>query len=369
MRVMIFTCGTGGGHNSAAYALREEMLRRGHEVQLMNPYELKSAKLAGVIDKSYIKLVQTAPILFGAVYRIGKRYRKSLRKSPVSRFNSKIAPFLKEYLDAHHFDVILMTHFLPGGILANVKEQGGQVPPSILIATDYTCVPLTEETTADAYVIPTKELTDEFAVIGIPKDRIYPLGIPVSMVFSDKKGKAAARKELGLPDGKRCILIAGGSMGAGKIMDILNVLTQQYCSQNTQYIVISGRNPSLHEQLQEQYGNSMIILQHTSKIASYLSACDVFISKPGGLSSTEAAVSEIPLIHITPIPGCETANAEYFSRLGMSYYVQNFEEELVSVLSHLEGDDASANMRRAQRAGINKKSAFDICNLAESLVQ
>ena len=143
MKVMIFTCGTGGGHNSAAYALRDEMLRRGHEVQLMNPYELKSIKLADWIDQSYIKLVQTAPILFGAVYRVGERYQESHRKSPVSKFNSKIAPLLKAYLDEHHFDVILMTHFLPGGILANIKKQGGQLPPSILIATDYTCVPLT----------------------------------------------------------------------------------------------------------------------------------------------------------------------------------------------------------------------------------
>ena len=35
MDALILTCGTGGGHNSAAKAVKEEMERRGHHVHLM----------------------------------------------------------------------------------------------------------------------------------------------------------------------------------------------------------------------------------------------------------------------------------------------------------------------------------------------
>lgn len=41
MDALILTCGTGGGHNSAAKAVKEEMERRGHHVHLMNPYMLQ----------------------------------------------------------------------------------------------------------------------------------------------------------------------------------------------------------------------------------------------------------------------------------------------------------------------------------------
>ena len=38
MEALILSCGTGGGHNSAALAIKEEMEQRGHRVTMMNPY-------------------------------------------------------------------------------------------------------------------------------------------------------------------------------------------------------------------------------------------------------------------------------------------------------------------------------------------
>ena len=43
-----------------------------------------------------------------------------------------------------------------------------------------------------------------------------------------------------------------------------------------------------------------------------MDACDIILTKPGGLSSTEALVKGIPIVHTSPIPGCETENADFF---------------------------------------------------------
>ena len=51
----------------------------------------------------------------------------------------------------------------------------------------------------------------------------------------------------------------------------------------------------------------------------YLRACDVVFTKPGGLTSTEAAVIGVPIIHTSPIPGCETINRRFFMHAGMSW--------------------------------------------------
>lgn len=77
MNVLILSCGTGGGHNAAGAAVQKQLQKQGHQVAMINPYQLKSDRLAGVIDKVYIGLVQKNSTLFGFVYRLGELYRPS----------------------------------------------------------------------------------------------------------------------------------------------------------------------------------------------------------------------------------------------------------------------------------------------------
>ena len=113
----------------------------------------------------------------------------------------------------------------------------------------------------------------------------------------------------------------------------------------------------------------MIILNHTDQMALYLKACDVFITKPGGLSSTEAAVVGIPMIHLTPIPGCETKNMRFFSKNGMSIAVSSLKKDLLKALDHLDDIENCENMKKRQRQVIHASAACDICDLAEEIVR
>lgn len=83
MDALILTCGTGGGHNSAAKAVKEEMERRGHHVHLMNPYMLRSMALTRAIDGLYIFIAKRMPRFFGVIYNIGEAYRRLPGHSPV----------------------------------------------------------------------------------------------------------------------------------------------------------------------------------------------------------------------------------------------------------------------------------------------
>ena len=53
MNVLILSCGTGGGHNAAGAAVQKQLQKQGHQVVMINPYQLKSNRLAGVIHKVY----------------------------------------------------------------------------------------------------------------------------------------------------------------------------------------------------------------------------------------------------------------------------------------------------------------------------
>ena len=76
MEALILSCGTGGGHNSAALAIKEEMEQRGHRVTMMNPYSLGGHGTDRLVNQAYVRLVQKAPKIFGFVYQLGNLYRR-----------------------------------------------------------------------------------------------------------------------------------------------------------------------------------------------------------------------------------------------------------------------------------------------------
>ncbi|MGN0317419.1 MAG: glycosyltransferase [Lachnospira sp.] len=370
MDALILSCGTGGGHDAAGKAVLEEMKRRGHNVTMLNPYTLKSKKLSGGIDKTYISTVQHAPGAFGAVYKIGDLYRKLPFRSPVYFVNRGMMDVMQEYFSENHVDIVIMPHLFPAEIMTNMKKHGMEIPKTMFIATDYVCIPFTEETDCDAYVIPAPDLTSEFTGKGIPDDKIYPLGIPTSGSFLSQRTKEEEKQLLELDINKKYILIAGGSMGGGKIEKTIEELKSFISEQNdVAMIVISGSNHKLYEKLTEQAIPDMIVLEKTDKMASYMRASDLFITKPGGLSSTEAAVCHIPILHTSTIPGCESCNADYFSRHGMSIACNAHSEFLSIVEDILNNREKAEAMTDCQEKCINRHAATDICELAEKLVR
>ena len=95
MEALILSCGTGGGHNAAGYAVKEELERRGHNVKMLDPYTLKGNHIDRLIDNAYIKLVQRVPLAFGAVYGLGNLYRRLPFRSPVYFLNRKMVPVME----------------------------------------------------------------------------------------------------------------------------------------------------------------------------------------------------------------------------------------------------------------------------------
>lgn len=367
MDALILSCGTGGGHNAAARAVCDELLRRGHHVQMLDPYTLAGNGLDQLINQSYIKLVRHAPWAFGFLYSLGELYRHLPLRSPVYHLNGRMTEALLSLLHNHHFDIIVMSHIFPGEILTYMKQHGTPLPPTVLIATDYTCIPFTEEVDSDYYIIPTTDLQQEFSRYGIPGDRILPLGIPVGEQFSHPVSRMEARSRLGLDADKTYLLLSGGSMGAGSLVRSVKLLCRHFQSRpDVRLIVVCGSNRRLYDKLKAQYGNHITVLLHTDQMADYMQACDIVISKPGGLSSTEAAVCNTPLIHISPIPGCESRNISYFSSHGMSLAVRSCRRQLIPAVEQLLIPDNANLLMHHQHTTLPPQATCRICDLIES---
>lgn len=362
MDALILSCGTGGGHNTAGRAVEQELVSRGHRVTFLNPYDLKGPRASGRINNAYITLAQRAPAAFGAIYGLGNAYRRLPGRSPVYHLNRSMEPVLRKYLDTHPCDAIVMTHLFPAEIVTRLRRRGYPVPPTYFIATDYTCIPFTEETDCDRYIIPSPDLMEDFLGRGLPEDRLFPLGIPVRQEFTRGR-REEARARLGFREDRKYVLLAGGSIGAGSLEESVRVLSE--AARGLELTVICGNNQRVYRQIKQDYGWRATVLDHTDAFADYMLASDIFATKPGGLSSTEAAAIHAALVHVTPIPGCETKNMEFFASRGMSLAVRNTKKDLASACETLLDEAEREKMRKNQLAHLPRNAAENICDLME----
>ncbi len=354
MKVLILSCNTGEGHNSAGKAVKEYVESKGDQAEFIDLMMLNGKKTSKVVGGLYINVVKYCPFLFGLAYRLGRLVSSAKRKSPVFFVCARLEKKLKRYLDKNDFDVIVTPHLYPAETLTRMKQKGILRQKTVAIATDYTSIPFWEETECDYYVIPHEDLLDEFASRGIPREKLLPLGIPVREKFGKRLGRQKAREICHLSQESLIYLVMSGSMGFGKIQIFVLELARRL-KENEEIVVICGNNKKLENLLRKELrGNGRVhILGFTDQVAEYMEACDVIFTKPGGLSSTEAAVSRIPMIHTNPIPGCENRNLAFFEERHMSVGRKSFLGQLRAGQKILAKEKLCREMIRAQE--INSK--------------
>lgn len=368
MRVLILSCNTGGGHNSAGRAMLRRLRQEGQEAQMMDIMALAGERTSRIVGGTYINVAKYTPRLFQAAYRAGDLISSSRRKSPVYYANTMMAGFLERYLQEHETDILVMPHLFPAETVTYMKRRGTLKIPTLAIATDYTCIPFWEETDCDGYVLPHPDLVEEYAGRGIPREKLYPLGIPNAMEFDTGRSKAEARKALGLDEDAPLFLIIGGSMGFGKIRELTRELYMA-CMEGEQIAVICGTDRRMYESLSQEFlGEEGIrILGYTKEVSLWMDTCDVVYTKPGGLTSTEALVKHVPMIHTAPIPGCETKNAEFFSSRFMSISEKSVTMQVEKGMQLLYDREMRERMVRAQQENSFPTASKEIYHLMERM--
>lgn len=361
MKALILSCNTGGGHNAAARAIAEAFRMHGDEAVVLDYLKLAGENVSKTVGNVYVETVKLAPGLFGLVYKLGMLVSRILRRSPVYYVNGRMAKYLRAYLKEHPADVILMPHLYPAETLTYMKRKGMELPLTVAVTTDYTCIPFWEETDCDYYVIPQESQAEEFIKRGIPAEKLYAAGIPVAAACSSAIGKKEAREKLGLDPNKRYILMAGGSMGAGMLGKILPMLLGRL-EKKEHLLLICGSNHKLEAHLKQTYreNDRVTVFGSVNNMPLYLKACDIIYTKPGGLTSTEAAVAGIPIVHTKPIPGCETKNRSFFQKNGMSVTAHTRYGLVRKGLRLLREPELVKKMTDAQSRVIEKDSAEKI---------
>lgn len=364
MRVLVLSCNTGEGHNAAGRAIVERVRKEGHEAELVDMMMLSGRKTSRIVGGAYVGIVNHVPGLFRLLYKAGGAISSARRKSPVYYANALMAKKLKRFLDENPYDVIAAPHLFPAETLTYMKKKQMLKQKVVAVSTDYTCIPFWEETDCDYYIIPHEDLKQEYISKGIPEEKLLPYGIPVRLAFSEKSSRTEARELCRIRDGESVYLVMGGSMGFGKIQLFVAQLARK-CTAQERIIVICGNNRKLERLLRrEMRGKDHVrIIGFTDHVAQYMDACDVVYSKPGGLTSTEALVKGIPLVHTKPIPGCETKNLEFFTSRGMSVSAKSIRVQISEGRELIKRPELRERMNRMQRIHGRPQASYDIYKL------
>lgn len=360
MKVLILSCNTGQGHNTAGKAILETFTARGVDCTMMDTLRLAGEDVSRKVSGAYCGLTTHFPRGFGWLYKAGSAISNDRVKSPVYYANTTYARYLLEVIHEGGYDRVVMPHLFPAEALTWLRRRGDLDVPTYVVGTDYTCIPFWEETEMDHYLIPHKDLMAEFVKKGVPEEKLVPTGIPVSARFRTHASKEEAREQLGLPQGETIYLVMTGSMGFGNAADIGKALLQR----SGAVCLLGGNNRKMKDGLRKQFGENprMMVLDFTDQVSLYMDACDVVLTKPGGLTSTEAAVKNVPLVHTAPIPGCETINAKFFLKRGMSLCGMDPGRAAAAAFRLAQDKELQERMKEAQRREVNPFAADEICD-------
>lgn len=366
MRLLVLSCNTGEGHNSAGRAVYEQAVALGHEARMLDIMLLAGRRTTKAVESAYTGVVKRSPRVFNMLYTAGEYVSSKRAHSPVYYANALLADPLAEVLEENAYDIILTSHLFPAETLTYMKHHQLLHIPFVSVETDYTCIPFWEETDCDYYTIPHPELIHEYVSKGIPARRLLPVGIPVCEAFKKRLDKSEARKSLGLAQDGNMLLVMTGSMGYGHVRELVSELLRTTCARIT---VICGRNAAMINSITASfYKNRRVnVVGFTQKVSLYMDACDILFTKPGGLSSTEAAVKGVPIVHTDPIPGCETRNAEFFSAHGLSLTAPNITAQALCGRRLLENKGLRERMLQAQAKEINANAALDTVKILEEI--
>lgn len=372
MRVLILTCNTGGGHNAVAAALAESFRRLGVSSDTADGLSFISQKASRFVSKWHTRFYRRYPKLYRAGYMSAENDAESNdRDNPVYRYMARGARRLDRAIQDGGYDAVVCVHVIPAMMMTELRRQHETGPVFCFVATDYTCSPTVGGCTPDICVIPHEELAEEFVSCGIARETLLAAGIPVRAVFRERGDRAAARSELALPPEGRHIVLMSGSIGCGPMADIAAELEKRM-EQGDFASVLCGSNRQMLYALRRRGFRRVEAVGFTNRVHRYMDSADVLVSKPGGISITEAGTRGTPLLLADMVGGCETRNQEFFHARGWAETCQpeDMADAALALLDRPERRQALVAQQRRDFDGLAAdrvaQAVYDRCRGGEA---
>ncbi len=374
MKVLILSASTGEGHNSSGKAILEAMQQRGIDAEMKDLIAIVSEKASRRVSKTYVKSTEGHNV-FSKIYAFAQWVSANLnqgRRSPIYLLNSIYWRKIYRFIEAGQYDAVISVHLFAAEVLTAVKRRGKLRIPAFFVMTDYTLHAFLNDTDLDYYIIPHEDLIPLYVSQGFKFDHIFPIGIPVDTEkFTNRQPKPEARQQVAEQLGFKLkanegnwYLVMSGSMGFGNMSGLMREFIKRI-GKNDRVICVCGRNERNLRTVQRDFAKEgrVVPVGYTDKVSLLMDACDVVLSKPGGITTTETIIKNIPLIHTAPIPGIESENAEFCHERNISFYSNKPVEQVEAAIRLATDKEAREAMLESQRRNSEPQTCKFIIDL------
>ncbi len=346
MRTLILSCNTGEGHNSCAKAIKEYYDQIGEVCVIDDALRFISPAASKMVAGGHVFIYRHLPGVFKWGYTLSEKHPALYSNgSAVYRFMAQGSERLHRRIVAGNFDAVVCTHMFASLMLTEMLARHPMALATSFVATDYTCSPSVKDSIVDRYFIPDAVLAPDFECAVITEDKMVPTGIPVRQMFYTSLPRDEAKRRAGVPPEHKHLLLMCGSMGCGPMEELVKLLSHGLSS-DQHITVVCGRNARLEQKLHKQYGlrHNIHIRGYVQDMSALMDSADLYLTKPGGISVTEAAVKALPMVLIDAVAGCESYNSIHFIRKGGAKTGNTVEELAEICLSLLENDGKRQGM-------------------------
>ena len=323
-KVLVLSASAGAGHLRAAQAVERALLEANaaREVRNIDTLEYTSKIFQHLYSKAYIDVVNKMPELPGFFYdRLDKPWKNERRRLALDKLNTR--PFVK-MLSEYQPDMIVCTHFLPAEIVSWLKAKERLHSRQAIVVTDFDAHAMWLCHHYEQYFVALEETRVYLEALGIPADKITVSGIPIDPIFAKKKDKLEMRKKHGLAPDLTTILVSAGGFGVGAIDELITELLK--LQHPAQIVAICGRNEELKSRLEKIKATGNVKVKpigYTTEMDEYMSASDIVLGKPGGLTTSEALAKGLVFVVVNPIPGQEERNSDHLLEAGAAIRCNN----------------------------------------------
>jgi len=358
-KVLLLSASAGAGHIRAAEAIEKAFNQakdaESREVRHIDVLNYTNKLFRHLYSKAYIDLVNKMPEVPGWFYdKLDKPWKNERRRLALDKLNTR--PFVK-LLREYQPDLIVCTHFLPAEIVSWLKAKERLASRQVIIVTDFDVHAMWLVHHYERYFVAIDEARAYLEVLGIPAEKITVSGIPIDPVFAVKKDKQEMRAKHGLEPDRTTILLSAGGFGVGSVDALVHSLLP--LQHRAQIVAICGRNEELKQRLTKLAArakpDATVLLKpfgYTKEMDELMTASDLVLGKPGGLTTSEALAKGLVFVIVNPIPGQEERNSDHLLEGAVAIRCNNL-PTLSYKLDRLLSDPGrfKAMQRNSQRMG------------------
>jgi processive 1,2-diacylglycerol beta-glucosyltransferase len=362
--ILILSSAIGSGHMraSAAVVRGVDLLDPETRCSIVDfPHEVSPA-VERLLRDAYLQALKLWPTAYGRLYESSGSGQQGTLVQQVQTAGLKT---LERLVSSTGAQALVAPHFYGAGVLGVYKKQNPGKFAAVVL-TDYVPHPIGVPLNLDLYIVADDAAAEEVAKLGVPEGRIHPTGIPIDPIFEEPADPGPARKEiLNLGDDDLpVVLVMGGGLGGGDLEDSVSLLLQ--ASEAMHLVVLCGSNERTRRSLARianRGGHEATFLAFTDRVRELMAGGTVLVTKPGGMSCTEALASRLPQVLYHPIPGQEEDNAAAMVRYGAGVMVREISQILGQTLKILTSADHRHKMVEAAKTAHRPHSARSAASL------